>query len=326
VTENERLPAVLKGLRIPVIGSPMFIISGPDLVIAQCKAGIIGSFPTLNAREEKGEPIELDIWLQRITEELDHHNQINPDNPAAPFAINLIAHRTNARLERDVEICAKWRVPIWITSLGARPEVNKAAHSVDATVLHDVINNTYAHKAISKGADGLIAVAAGAGGHAGKQSPFALITEIRSWFDGPLLLAGAISTGKALLAAQVLGADLGYIGSPFIATTESEADPAYKEIISDSGAEDIVNSAVFTGIPGNYLKTSVTRSGLDPDNLPVSEGNGMSFKGGGSKPKAWKEIWGPGQGIGTVQAVAPVAETIDRIEREYTSALTRLKT
>ena len=323
--ENERLPAVLKGLRIPVMGSPMFIISGPDLVIAQCKAGIIGSFPTLNAREEKGQPIELDIWLQRITEELDRHNQNNPDNPAAPFAINLIAHRTNMRLERDVEICAKWRVPIWITSLGARPEVNEAAHSVDATVLHDVINNTYARKAISKGADGLIAVAAGAGGHAGKQSPFALITEIRDWFDGPLLLSGAISTGKALLAAQVLGADLGYIGSPFIATAESDANPVYKEMIVDSGAEDIVNSAMFTGIPGNYLKASITRSGLDPDNLPVSEGNGMNFKGGGSKPKAWKEIWGSGQGIGAVQAVAPVAETIDRIEREYTSALAHLK-
>ena len=251
--DDSHLPAVLRGLRIPLIGSPLFIISGPELVIAQCKAGIIGSFPALNAREADGEPPLLDAWLTRIKEELDRHNQANPDSPAAPYAVNQIVHRSNGRLERDIEICVKHEVPVWITSLGARVEVNEAAHSVGGVVLHGIINNTFAHKAIEKGADGLVAVAAGAGGHAGAQSPFALVREIREWFDGPLALSGSIATGEALLATRALGADFGYAGSPFIATEEANADGEYKQMIVDSGAEDIVYSSLFTGVWGNYL-------------------------------------------------------------------------
>lgn len=318
------LPPILQGLRIPAVAAPLFIISNPDLVIAQCKAGIIGSFPALNAREAHGEPVVLEAWLKRITEELDRHNQANPDRPAAPFAVNQIVHRSNTRLERDLEICARWKVPIWITSLGARVEVNEAAHSCGGIALHDVINNRFARKAIDKGADGLIAVAAGAGGHAGPQSPFALVREIRDWFDGPLLLSGAISTGEALLAAQVLGADLGYIGSPFIATDEATADPEYKQMLVEGGAEDIVTSSLFTGVSGNYLAPSIRRAGLDPDALPQAEGGKASFRDGSAKPKAWKQIWGAGQGIGAVREVGPAAQVVARIETEYKKALARM--
>lgn len=318
--QEQRLPAPLQGLRIPLIGSPLFIISNPDLVIAQCKAGIIGAFPALNAREKDGDPILLEAWLKRITEELDRHNQANPDHPAAPYAVNQIVHRSNTRLERDLEICARWNVPVWITSLGARPEVNDAAHSCGGTVLHDVINNTFAKKAIDKGADGLIAVAAGAGGHAGQQSPFALIREIRQWFDGPLALSGAIASGEALLAARALGADFGYAGSPFIATHEANAQPEYKQMIVDGTAEEIVYSSLFTGVWGNYLKQSVRNAGMNPDDLPTADATSMNFGGDRDKPKAWKEIWGSGQGIGSVKAVCSVAELVDRIAGEYNEA------
>ncbi|WP_346897418.1 nitronate monooxygenase family protein [uncultured Roseibium sp.] len=321
---NSRLPDVLTGLRIPVVASPMFIVSGPELVIAQCKAGIVGSFPALNAREADGEPVELERWLKQITEELDRHNQANPDRPAAPFAVNQIVHRSNERLQRDLEICAKWKVPIWITSLGARVEVNDAAHSCGGIALHDVINNTFAKKAIEKGADGLIAVAAGAGGHAGPQSPFALIREIREWFDGPLLLSGSIATGEALLAAQALGADLGYIGSPFISTDEARAPDAYKDMIVDCGAEDIVYSSLFTGIHGNYLKPSIRNAGMDPDALASADPSSMDFSKGSSKAKAWKEIWGSGQGIGAVKERTPAEGLVARIEAEYHAARQRI--
>nr|WP_286193567.1 nitronate monooxygenase family protein [Tropicibacter sp. R16_0] len=314
----------MQGLRIPLIGSPLFIISNPDLVIAQCKAGIIGSFPALNAREADGEPPLLEAWLKRITEELDRHNQENPDNPAAPYAVNQIVHRSNGRLERDLEICAKWEVPVWITSLGARVEVNEAAHSCGGVVLHDIINNTFAKKAIDKGADGLIAVAAGAGGHAGQQSPLALIREIRSWFDGPLALSGAIACGESLLAARAMGADFGYMGSPFIATHEAHAQDEYKQMIVDSTAEDIVYSSLFTGVHGNYLKKSVVRAGMDPDNLPSADASSMNFGSGSSKPKAWKEIWGSGQGIGDVTDIVGAGELVDRVAAEYTAAGKRL--
>lgn len=314
------LPPVLSHLRIPVIASPMFIVSGPELVIAQCKAGIVGSFPALNAREKDGEPIQLEAWLTRISEELDRHNQANPDRPAAPFAVNQIVHRSNARLERDIEICVKHKVPLWITSLGARPEVNEAAHSVDGIVLHDIINNTFAKKAIEKGADGLIAVAAGAGGHAGMQSPFALVQEIRAWFDGPIALSGSIATGRAVLAAQAMGADFGYIGSPFIATEEAHAVPEYKQMIVDSGAEDIVYSSLFTGVHGNYLKPSIRNAGLDPDDLEHSDASSMNFAQAASKPKAWSAIWGAGQGIGAIHQVRPAGEYIDQLAREYAEA------
>ncbi|MTH78272.1 NAD(P)H-dependent flavin oxidoreductase [Paracoccus aestuariivivens] len=314
------LPPILANLRIPAMASPMFIVSGPDLVIAQCKAGIVGSFPALNAREKDGDPPLLDIWLTRIEEELDRHNQANPDRPAAPFAVNQIVHRSNARLERDIEICHKHRVPIWITSLGARPEVNAAAHDCGGIALHDVITNTFAKKAIEKGADGLIAVAAGAGGHAGQQSPFALIHEIREWFDGPLLLSGAISTGRAILAAQAMGADLAYIGSPFIATAEANAQAEYKQMIVDSGAEDIVNSSLFTGIHGNYLAPSIRNAGMDPAALSGADSSAMDFGGGAAKAKAWSQIWGSGQGIGAVRAVQPAAELVDRLAAEYAEA------
>lgn len=322
--DESHLPPALRGLRIPLIGSPLFIISVPDLVIAQCKAGIVGSFPALNAREGEGEPPLLEAWLKRITEELDRHNQDNPDRPAAPFAVNQIVHRSNGRLERDLEICSRWSVPIWITSLGARVEVNEAAHSCGGVVLHDVINNTFAKKAIEKGADGLIAVAAGAGGHAGQQSPLALIREIRSWFDGPLALSGAIACGESLLAARAVGADFGYMGSPFIATEEANAQPEYKQMIVDSTAEDIIYSSLFTGVHGNYLKKSVERAGMDPDNLPSADASSMNFSQGSSKPKAWKEIWGSGQGVGDVHQIVPVADLVDRIDREYRAAGARL--
>jgi len=318
------LPPALQGLRLPLIAAPLFIISVPKLVIAQCKAGIIGSFPALNAREAEGEPPLLDAWLTEIREELDRYNQANPDHPAAPFAVNQIVHRSNARLERDLEICVAHKVPVWITSLGARVDVNEAAHSCGGVVMHDVINNTFAHKAIDKGADGLIAVAAGAGGHAGFQSPFALIGEIREWFDGPLALSEAIARGSALLAARALGADFGYMGSPFIATKEANAQENYKQMIVDGGAEDIVTSSLFTGVSGNYLKSSITAAGMDADNLGEAGKDSMNFASGSSKPKAWKEVWGAGQGIGAVDAVTDVATLVGRIDREYRDATARL--
>lgn len=321
---DSHLPQALQGLRLPLVASPMFILSGPELVIAQCKAGIVGSFPALNAREADGEPPLLDAWLTQITEALDKHNQENPDQPAAPFAVNQIVHRSNSRLNRDLEICVKHKVPIWITSLGAREEVNEAAHSCGGIVLHDIINNRFAHKAIEKGADGLIAVAAGAGGHAGPQSPFALIREIREWFDGPLLLSGALATGEGLLAARAMGADLGYMGSAFIATREANAVPGYKDMIVSGGADDIVTSSLFTGVSGNYLRPSIEAAGLDPDNLPSADASSMNFGDGSSKPKAWKEIWGAGQGIGAVKQIAGAAELVDRIEAEYLAAGARM--
>lgn len=318
------LPPVLQNLSIPVVGAPLFIVSNPDLVIAQCKAGIVGAFPALNAREKEGEPIQLEIWLQCITEELDRYNQSNPDSPAAPFAVNQIVHRSNVRLQRDIEICMKWKVPIWITSLGARQEVNQAAHAVGGITLHDVINNTFARKAIEKGADGLIAVAAGAGGHAGAVSPFALVQEIREWFDGPLLLAGAIANGGAVLAAQAMGADLAYVGSAFIATSEANADARYKQAIVDGNSADIVYTNYFTGVLGNYLKSSIAAQGLDPDSLPVADPTKMDFGSGSSKPKSWKDIWGSGQGIGAVKSVVPAAEVVGRLKFEYDAARERL--
>jgi nitronate monooxygenase len=318
------LPPVLQSLRLPVVGAPLFIISNPDLVIAQCTSGVVGSFPALNAREKDGEPIELERWLQRITEELDRYNQANPDSPAAPFAVNQIVHRSNARLERDMEIVVKWKVPIVITSLGAREDLNQAVHSYGGITLHDVINNRFARKAIEKGADGLIAVAAGAGGHAGSISPFALVQEIREWFDGPLLLSGSIARGDAILAAQALGADLAYIGSAFICTDEANAVDPYKQMIAAGTADDIVYSNLFTGVHGNYLKPSIAATGLDPDNLPTSDPSAMNFSSGSSKPKSWKEIWGSGQGIGAVKEIVPAAQLIDRLAREYAAARARL--
>ena len=315
------LPPLLQQLRLPIVGSPLFIISNPDLVIAQCKAGIVGSFPALNARPE---PV-LEEWLQRITEELDRHNQENPDSPAAPFAVNQIVHGSNARLEYDVEMCVKYKVPIMITSLGAKEWVNEAAHSYGGITLHDIINNRFAKKAVEKGADGLIAVATGAGGHAGTQSPFALIQEIREWFDGPLLLSGSIATGDAVLAAQAMGADLAYIGSAFIATDEANADEAYKKAIVDCGADDIVYSNLFTGVWGNYLRPSIESAGLDPDNLPVSDPTAMNFgSGGNTDAKAWKDIWGSGQGIGAVKTTGPAADYVDKIYGEYQTARARV--
>lgn len=313
-----KIPAVLQKLRIPVIGSPMFIVSNPKLVIEQCKAGIVGSMPALNAR-----PIsQLDEWLAEITEELDAYNEKNPDQPAAPFAINQIVHRSNERLEKDMELCVKYKVPIIITSLGAVEEINDAAHSYGATVLHDVINNRFAHSAINKGADGLIAVAAGAGGHAGAKSPFALIQEIREWFDGPLALSGSIATGDSILAAQAMGADFAYIGSPFIATEEARAEEAYKQMIVDSTSDDVVYSNYFTGIHGNYLAPSIEKSGMDPNSLPESDPSKMDF--GSSGAKAWRDIWGSGQGIGAVKEITRASKYVDRLEAEYKAARQRL--
>ncbi len=312
------LPPILRDrLRLPVIGSPLFIISNPDLVIAQCKAGVVGAFPSLNAR-----PVSLlDEWLHRITEELAAWDRDHPDMPSAPFAVNQIVHRTNNRLEEDLELCVKWKAPVVITSLGAREDVNAAVHSYGGVVLHDIINNRFAHKAIEKGADGLIPVAAGAGGHAGTLSPFALIQEIRQWFDGPVALSGAIANGSAILAAQAMGADLAYIGSAFIATQEANAPEAYKQMIVESEADDIVYSNLFTGVHGNYLKPSIVAAGMDPENLPVSDPSTMNFgSGGNTKAKAWKDIWGCGQGIGAVQSAPSAAEMIARLSEEYEDA------
>ncbi len=315
------LPAILENLRLPLIGAPMFLVSGPELVIAQCKAGIVGSFPALNAREAEGEPVELDRWLTRIKTELEAHDANVPERPSAPFAVNLIAHRSNARLMRDVEILQKHAVPIWITSLGARPEINAAAHEVGAVVLHDIIHNTFARKAIDKGADGVIAVAAGAGGHAGRQSPFALVQDIRSWFDGPLFLSGAMGHGGSILAARAMGADGGYIGSAFIATHEANAVADYKEMICASDAEDIVYTDFFTGVHGNYLRPSIVKAGLDPDDLPTDKGS-LASTGGGSK--AWRDIWGAGQGIGAVRELRSTERLISTLEQEYHRAKARL--
>ena len=316
-----RLPPVLQKLPLPIIGSPLFIISNPKLVIAQCTAGVVGSMPALNARPAS----LLDEWLHEITETLAAWDKAHPNQPAAPFAINQIVHKTNDRLEHDMQVCAKYKVPIVITSLGARTDINDAVHAWGGVVLHDIINNQFAHKAIEKGADGLIAVAAGAGGHAGTKSPFALISEIREWFDGPLALSGAIATGDAVLAAQAMGADFAYIGSAFVATEEARAVDAYKQCIVDSSSDDIVYSNLFTGVHGNYLKPSIRSAGLDPDNLPESDPSKMNFGGGeGSKGKAWKDIWGCGQGIGAVKAVVPAAEMVARLKREYLAARQRV--
>jgi len=313
------LPPLFSRLRLPVIGSPLFIISNPKLLIAQCQAGIVGSMPALNARPAS----QLDGWLAEITETLAAWDAAHPDQPSAPFAINQIVHKSNDRLEQDLAVCAKYRVPLVITSLGARTDVNDAVHAWGGLVMHDVINNAFARKAIEKGADGLIAVAAGAGGHAGVKSPFALIQEIRQWFDGPLALSGSIATGGAILAAQACGADLAYIGSAFIATDEARASDAYKQCIVDSNSDDIVYSSLFTGVHGNYLKPSIRAAGLDPDHLPESDPSAMNF-GGGAAAKAWKDIWGCGQGIGAIDAVVPAAERVEQFRREYEAARQRL--
>jgi nitronate monooxygenase len=308
-------------LRLPAVGAPLFIISHPALVIAQCKAGIVGAFPALNAR-----PIsQLDEWLHEITEALAAHDRAHPDQPAAPFAVNQIVHKSNARLEEDMALTVKWKAPIVITSLGAREDVNAAVHSYGGLTLHDIITDRFARKAVEKGADGLIAVAAGAGGHAGSLSPFALVHDIRSWFDGPLLLSGAIATGQAILAAQAMGADLAYIGSAFIATEEARAMDSYKQAIVDGDASHIIGLNLFTGIFGNYLRPSIVKAGLDPDNLPHGEAKAMNFaSGGASEAKAWRDIWGSGQGIGAVKKVAPVAELVARLQHEYATAKERI--
>jgi len=312
------LPPLLKNLPLPVIGSPLFIISNPKLVIEQCKAGIVGAMPALNAR-----PAELlDDWLAEITETLAAHDRAHPERPAAPFAINQIVHKSNDRLEHDMALCAKYKVPIVITSLGARTDVNDAVHAWGGIVLHDVINNFFARKAIEKGADGLVAVAAGAGGHAGVKSPFALVQEIRAWFDGPLALSGSIASGNAILAAQAMGADLAYIGSAFIATDEARASDDYKQMIVGSSSDDIVYSNLFTGVHGNYLKGSIVNAGLDPVNLPESDPSKMNF--GGDARKAWKDIWGCGQGIGAIDQVLPTRALVERLGAEYAAAKGRL--
>jgi nitronate monooxygenase len=316
------LPALFDRLRLPVIGSPLFIISGPELVIAQCKAGIVGSFPALNARPQA----LLDEWLHRITEELSAWNRDHPDRPAAPFAVNQIVHKSNDRLEADLATCAKWQVPIVITSLGAREDLNAAVHSWGGITLHDVIDDRFAHKAVEKGADGLILVCAGAGGHAGRLNPFAFTQEVRAWFDGPIALSGAIANGGAVLAAQAAGADLAYIGSPFIATTEANAAPEYKDAIVEAHASDIVYSSLFTGVHGNYLRASIVAAGMDPDNLPDGDPSKMDFgtETNAPKAKAWRDIWGSGQGVGAVHAIEPVAARVDRLEAEYLAAKARL--
>ena len=313
------LPPVFGTLRLPVVGAPLFIISNPKLVIAQCTAGIVGAMPSLNARPAS----QLDEWLAEITEGLAAWNRDHPERPAAPFAINQIVHKSNDRLEHDMQACARYKVPLVITSLGARTDVNDAVHAWGGIVLHDIINNKFARKAIEKGADGLIAVAAGAGGHAGVKSPFALIQEIREWCDGPLALSGAISTGGAVLAAQAMGADLAYIGSAFIATEEARASADYKQAIVEGNSDEIVYSNLFTGVHGNYLKASIRNAGLDPDKLPESDPSKMNFGGEGAK-KAWKDIWGCGQGIGTVKAVLPAAALVERLAREYREACSHL--
>jgi nitronate monooxygenase len=316
------MPALFKGrLSLPVIAAPLFIISVPDLVIAQCKAGVVGSFPALNARPAA----LLDEWLARIKEELAAHDRAHPDRLSAPFAVNQIVHKSNNRLDQDLALCEKHKVPMMITSLGAREELNQAAHNWGCVVFHDVINQKFAHKAVEKGADGLVLVSAGAGGHAGTISPLAFVAETRAWFDGPIALSGAIGTGRAIRAARVLGADFAYIGSAFIATKEANAVEGYKQMITSSTAEDIVYSNLFTGVHGNYLKPSIVASGMDPDNLPTSDPSKMSFgtdaSGERAKPKAWKEIWGSGQGVGSVPAVVPAAELIARFKKEYDEAI-----
>ena len=316
------LPPILsQRLRLPVIASPLFIISGPDLVIAQCKAGIVGSFPSLNAR-----PIsQLDEWLARITEELADWDRKNPDRPSAPFAVNQIVHKTNNRLDEDVALCKKYNVPVVITSLGANVDVNAEIHSWGGVILHDVINDKFARKAIEKGADGLIPVAAGAGGHAGGLSPFALMQELRQWFDGPIALSGSIACGRSILAAQAMGADLAYVGSAFIATKEANAVQGYKDMIVESSGEDIVYSNLFTGVHGNYLRPSIERAGLDPDNLPQADPSKMNFvSGGNTEAKAWKDIWGCGQGIGVLNDIPTAGEYIDRLAAEYEAAKAEL--
>lgn len=313
-------PEILKNLKIPVIGSPMFIVSSKEMVLAQCKAGIVGSFPALNARGEG----EFESWLKFLNEELDRYNQANPDSPAAPFAVNQIVHGSNNRLQQDLELSVKYKVPITITSLGAKLEVNEAAHSYGGIVFHDVINQKFAHKAIEKGADGLIAVASGAGGHAGELSPFAFIQELRQWFDGPIALSGSIATGNAVLAAQAMGADFAYIGSAFIASKEANAVEAYKQMVVESGGEDIVYSNYFTGVNGNYLKPSIAAAGLDPENLPEGDISSMKFNDNDADAKAWKDIWGCGQGIGAVTEVQSVADRVARLILEYNEAKARL--
>ena len=313
-----RLPGALNHLPLPIIGSPLFIISNPKLVIAQCISGVVGAMPALNARPAE----QLEEWLIEITEALAAYNKVNPDKPAAPFAINQIVHKSNDRLEHDMAMCVKYKVPIIITSLGAREDINAAAHSYGGVVLHDIINNKHARKAIEKGADGLIAVAAGAGGHAGVKSPFALIQEIRQWFDGPIALSGSISTGAAVLAAQAMGADFAYIGSAFIATEEARAADAYKQSIVDSNSDDIVYSNLFTGVHGNYLAPSIRNAGMDPENLEVSDPSKMNF--GGDKSKAWKDIWGCGQGIGAITKVQSTADYVAQLRREYQEARSKL--
>jgi nitronate monooxygenase len=313
-----KLPKTLQNLPLPIIGSPLFIISNPKLVIAQCIAGVVGAMPSLNARPAA----QLDEWLAEITEALAVHNKANPDRLAAPFAVNQIVHKSNDRLEHDMALCVKYKVPLIITSLGAREEINEAAHSYGGVVMHDIINNKFAHKAIEKGADGLIAVAAGAGGHAGVKSPFALVQEIRQWFDGPLALSGAIATGGAVLAAQAMGADFAYIGSAFIATHEARATDAYKQAIVDCNSDDIIYSNLFTGVHGNYLAPSIRAAGLDPEHLPESDPSKMNF--GGDAKKAWKDIWGCGQGIGAVQKIQSTAEFVAQLRREYVDARERL--
>jgi len=314
------LPPLLSKLRLPVIGSPLFIISNPKLVIAQCTCGIVGSMPALNARPAT----QLDEWLAEITETLAAWDRAHPDRPAAPYAINQIVHKSNDRLDHDMAVCERYKVPLVITSLGARVDVNDAVHGWGGLVLHDIINDTFAHKAIDKGADGLIAVAAGAGGHAGPKSPFALVQEIRGWFDGPLALSGSIATGGAILAAQAMGADLAYIGSAFIATDEARASDAYKQAIVEGTSDDIVYSSLFTGVHGNYLRASIRAAGLDPDHLPESDPSKMNFAGGEGAKKAWKDIWGCGQGIAAVKSVLPTAALVDRLDAEYRAARARL--
>jgi len=316
------MPALFKGrLSIPVIGSPLFIVSGPDLVIAQCKAGIVGSFPALNARPAA----LLDEWLHRIKEELAAYDAAHPDRPSAPFAVNQIVHKSNNRLDQDLAVCEKHKVPMIITSLGAREELNQAVHGWGGITFHDVVNQKFAHKAVEKGADGLVLVAAGAGGHAGAISPFAFVAETRQWFDGPIALSGAMGNGRAIRAARVIGADFAYIGSAFIATNEANAPDKYKEMIASSSADDIVYSNLFTGVHGNYLKPSIVAAGMDPDNLPVSDPSKMNFgtdaSGERNKPKAWKEIWGSGQGIGSIEKVQPVADLVARLKSEYDAAI-----
>ena len=315
-----KLPPALRKLALPVIGSPLFIVSNPKLVIEQCKAGIVGSMPALNARPAS----QLEEWLHEITETLAAYDRAHPDRPSAPFAINQIVHRSNDRLEHDMEMVVKYKVPVIITSLGARTDVNDAIHSYGGVVMHDIINNTFARKAIEKGADGLIAVAAGAGGHAGIKSPFALVQEIRQWFDGPVVLSGSIATGGAVLAAQAMGADFAYIGTAFIATHEARASDAYKMAIVEGSSDDIVYSNLFTGVHGNYLAPSIRNAGLDPENLPVSDPSKMDFGGGEGSKKAWKDIWGAGQGIAAVQEVSSTADFVEKLKREYEEAKRRL--